>query len=92
MRIVSNDEAFLDPTTSESLETAGCSERCDALALLDIDIKFLLIVKLLCAFLICAKPLQSHPQMLLDFDIAHTFHLLERHLNYVLYVCPMQHL
>jgi len=76
MRIVSNEEAFLDPTTSESLETAGCSERRDALALLDIDIRSLLIVELLSAFLICAQPLQSKPHMLLDIDIAYTFHLL----------------
>jgi hypothetical protein len=92
MRIVSNKEAVFDPSAPKSLEAAGCSERSDALALLDIVIRFLLIAELLRAFLISANPLQSQSHMLLDFDIAHTFHLLERHLNNFLNVSPMQHL
>jgi hypothetical protein len=92
MRIVSTDEAFLYLTASKSLEAARCSKRFDALALLNIDLRLLLIVILLRAFLICAQPLQSHSHMLLDFDIANTFHLPERHLNYFLNVSLMHHL
>jgi hypothetical protein len=92
MRIVSTDESLLYSTASKSLKTARCSERGDALALLDIDLRLLLLVELLRALLICAQPLQSQSHMLLNFDITHTFHLPERHLNYVLNVSPMHHL
>jgi len=57
VRIVSNDEPFLYPTASKSLEAARCSKRGYALALLDIDLWFLLLVQLLRAFLIGAQPL-----------------------------------
>lgn len=57
VRIVSNDEAFLYPTASKSLEAARCSKRGDALALLDINLRLLLIVELFSAFLIGAQPL-----------------------------------
>ena len=92
VRIISNDEAILYPFASKSFKAARGSERGDTLALLYIDIILLLIIELIPAFLICTQPLQSHSHVFLNFDITQTFHLPEGHLNYVLNVCPMQHL